>query len=496
MERDKKTVKRRTFLKHSAVTTAGLVAMPYLNLGKIGVEKLITRPFGKLGFEVTTFGLGGQASLQWTPKDIDPVPIILKAFDKGVNYFDTSNLYGPSQMNFGKAFRELDLIPGKAGYNEKRRKSMWLTSKTHLRWAKGLPNVTGVTNWSQGEVYPGTVADIKRSLSQMFGDGKGNYPKGAYLDLMLIHNMNTMDEVDALYTGLYDTDPKAEYIGALAVLRDYRDGTNLTGLNPEEEKLIKHIGFSGHYSAPVMMEMIQRDKTDILEAMLIAINSNDRLCFNMQHNAIPVAKDKNMGIIAMKIFADGAMYSKEANWSNNPTHVVRSVGSPDLPSRPLIEYAMSVPGIHTGIIGIGVIDDDPQKCQLSQNISAAQVKPGGLSRSEMGSVEKLTEGIKGGKTNYFQIPQGGLTAVQNFKAERKGNDVKLTWDTAFSGRNDLMRYDILKDGKVVSRRAHFPQISKEPFTFTVINFDEAKHAYQIMTVDEEIETAGSKILVI
>jgi aryl-alcohol dehydrogenase-like predicted oxidoreductase len=42
------------------------------------------RMFGKTGFEVTTFGLGGQASLQWTPDDVDPVSIILKAFDAGV----------------------------------------------------------------------------------------------------------------------------------------------------------------------------------------------------------------------------------------------------------------------------------------------------------------------------------------------------------------------------------------------------------------------------
>jgi len=114
----------------------------------------------------------------------------------------------------------------------------------------------------------------------------------------------------------------------------------------------------------------------------------------------------------------------------------------------------------------------------------------------MESVEKLTENVKGGKTNYFQISQGGLTAIRNFKAERTGNNVKLTWDTAFAGRNDLMRYDIMKDGKVVSRRAHAPQVSKEPFTFTVSSSDEARHAYQIMTVDVEMEKAGSKIIVI
>lgn len=495
MKSKKISIERREFLKKTSLAAIAFTAAPYLNLGKIGVDKLMTRPFGKLGFEVTTFGLGGQASLQWTPKDIDPVPIILNAFDRGVNYFDTSNLYGPSQLNYGKAFRELKLIPGVAGYNEKLRKSIWLTSKTHLRWAKGLPDIKGVTSWSNGDVISGTVSDIKRSLSQIFGDGKGNYPKGAYLDLILIHNMNTMEEVDALYTGLYDTDPGMEYIGALAVLRDYRDGTNLTGLNPDEERLVKHIGFSGHYSAPVMMEMIQRDKENIFEAMLIAINANDRLNFNMQHNAIPVAAAKNMGIIAMKIFADGAMYSKEANWSNNPSHVVRSVGSPDLPSRPLVEYAMSTPGVHTGIIGIGVVDEDPARCQLSQNISAAQIKPGSLSQSDRESIEKLTERVKAGKTNYFQIAEGGLSAVQNLKVTREDEWVILTWDTAFAGRDPVMRYDILKDGMVTGRIVHNPQISKAPFTYGVFSDGESKHAYQVVAVDESGEKAGSGIFI-
>ena len=50
------------------------------------------RVMGRLGFEATTLGLGGQASLEWTPADEDPVKIIMKAFELSVNYFDTSNV--------------------------------------------------------------------------------------------------------------------------------------------------------------------------------------------------------------------------------------------------------------------------------------------------------------------------------------------------------------------------------------------------------------------
>jgi hypothetical protein len=101
----------------------------------------------------------------------------------------------------------------------------------------------------------------------------------------------------AVYEGLAKPDPRMETIAALAALADYRDGTNLTGLNPKEEKLIRHIGFSGHHSPPVMIEMIQRDERFLLEGMLVAINANDRLQFNMQYNVIPVAHARKTALV-------------------------------------------------------------------------------------------------------------------------------------------------------------------------------------------------------
>ena len=88
--------------------------------------------------------------------------------------------------------------------------------------------------------------DLKRTLSQIFGDGKGNYPKGAYLDMMMVHNITSDNDINTIYVGYDKTDPKDERIGALATLIDFRDGTNLTGLNPKEEKLIRHLAEAHH----------------------------------------------------------------------------------------------------------------------------------------------------------------------------------------------------------------------------------------------------------
>lgn len=486
---------RRQFLQCSTLATAGLSLGPHMVFGQTGVVKPMRRRLGRLGFEATTLGLGGQASLQWTPADVDPVPIILKAFTLGVNYFDTSNAYGPSQANFGKAFRQLHLIPGQPGYDEAKRRSIFLTSKTGLRWAKGQGTGPGPRGFSNGPEDSGAVDDVKRTLSQVFGDGQGHYPPGAYLDMVLIHHLSRMEEVDAVYEGLSSPDPRRENIGALAALVDYRDGTNLTGLNPGEEKLIRHIGFSGHHSPPVMMEMIHRDERGVLEGMLVAINANDRLQFNMQHNVIPVAHARNMALIGMKTFADGAMYTKPADWSRTPEDVVRTVGSSRLPSRPLIEYSLSTPGIQTLIVGIGQIAEEGTSCQLVQNLAAAQVSPQGLSDTDRRAIEKTTASVKEGRTNYFQLSRQELTPPREATAGQEMRDgnrlARLQWQTSYAGDEPIVSYEIWRDQEKVTDVAYRPQITRRPFLFEEALPDKSAHVYQIKARDAAGRSAAT-----
>src|SRR5258708_34432809 len=53
-----------------------------------------TRNLGKTGYKVGIFSLGGQAALE-KPNNFDAaVAIIERALDLGVNYIDTSSIYG------------------------------------------------------------------------------------------------------------------------------------------------------------------------------------------------------------------------------------------------------------------------------------------------------------------------------------------------------------------------------------------------------------------
>ena len=490
---------RRRFIKETALSVSALALGPYFVFGQAQPATPMKRNMGRLGFEATTLGLGGQASLQWTPADVDPVKIILKAFDLGVNYFDTSNVYDLSQTHYGKAFRELHLIPGESGYNERLRSSIFLTSKTALRFGKGGWRRQGLMNASNGKGQ-NTVDDLQRSLSQIFGDGSGSYPKGAYLDMVLIHSITGMADVDASFEGYEKPDPKAETIGVLATLVDFRDGTNLTGLNPKEEKLLRHIGFSGHQTSDAMMEMIHRDTRGVFEGMLVAINANDRRYFSMQNNIIPVASANDMGIIAMKVFADGAMYDKQATWTSRSDMVVRKIGSAGAPSRRLVEYAVTIPGIHTAIIGVGQIDNDPSACQLRQNLAAAQIAPNGLSETDRREIEKLAGTIKGGMTNYYQDAARSLGAPRSPAVVREKDSGKrlahLTWQTAYAGDEPILRYEIMRDGKKTGEVVHRPQVKATPFSFEDALPDTAAHQYRIVTLDAAGRTAQTDEIVL
>ena len=93
------------------------------------MSERITRRLGRTGRQITTLGLGGQASIQWPGEGIDPVAIIEKAVRLGVTYLDTSNIYGPSQKHFGRAFRRLGLVPGAPNYDAELRGRIFLASK-------------------------------------------------------------------------------------------------------------------------------------------------------------------------------------------------------------------------------------------------------------------------------------------------------------------------------------------------------------------------------
>lgn len=438
-----------------AVPAAGV-----LSPGPLFAQAATTFPkrlLGRTGRSVLPLALGGQASLQWTKPGIDPADIIVRAVQLGLNYLDTANAYGPSQMNYGEAFRRLHLTPSDTHYDAALRQKLFVATKTGRRFALD-PAGKG----------PTAVEELKRSLTQIFGDGKGFIPEGAYLDSIQIHNLTTMEQVDQVYEGFAERGSKRpERIGALAALVDYRDGANYTGLNPEHKHYVRHIGLTGHQSSPVLMHAIRRDSENIFDTLLVALNANDRLCSSHQNNVLPLAVARGLGVIAMKVFADGAYYGKPARFSRTPDDVILSVGKPEATScSDLVRYPLSLAGVSCAIIGTGMINrEKPEADQMVANLTAAMKDmPSEIERTR---IEKDSEARHGAATNYFQEKTNTLVQPATVNVKRDGERVIVEWTTALAGREPLRSYEIRSGNKVLVALPFRPQLYQAPLTVSL-----------------------------
>jgi len=111
-----------------------------------------------------------------------------------------------------------------------------------------------------------------------------------------------------------------------------------------------------------------------------------------------------------QLFGDGrGAYPEGAYLDSVQFHdVYHDIGSQDLPSRDLIRYALSIDGISTLIVGIGHIDDKGDKCQIEQNLAAAQLTAL-LDTEEMGRIENMvTSAGKDSANDYFKNQKEGV----------------------------------------------------------------------------------------
>lgn len=452
-------ISRRNILKLLGTLPAtGYLSNSRIAWAETATERLPKRLLGRTGRWVTPLALGGQSSLQWTAPGIDAPDIIVRAVQLGINYLDSANVYGLSQVHYGEAFRRLHLVPGTPGYNAPLRESLFINSKTMERYALGPT--------TQERPTPGATAvtELKRTLTQMFGDGKGYIPEGAYLDSMQMHNINTMEEVDKLYAGMAERGSRMpDRIGAFAALLDYRDGTNYTGLNPERRQYIRHIGATGHSSSPVLMEMLRRDTGHNLDTLLVALNANDKLYTSHEYNVLQLAVGRGMGVIAMKLFGDGTFYGKQPRFSRTTADVIYSVGKPEAANyADLVRYSLSIPGVSCAVTGIGHIDrQKPENDQLVANLAAATQDP--ASPTERRRIEREMAQRYGATTNYFQLPQSGLIQPSEVKAEKAAGSEQVTvrWNTAIAAAKPISSYEIRSGDHLLLSVPYRPQLTPE-----------------------------------
>ncbi len=297
---------RRDFVKVGASGAAALAlgCKSALGAGSGSRAPMAERALGRTGYSVRLFSLGGQATLERPGTHDESVAIINRAIDLGVNYIDTAAAYGRgiSQTYIGEVMAS-------------RRDEVFLATKTHDR------------------TRDGSLRLLEESLRMLQTD---------HLDLWQLHNVTRQDQLDTIFGNN----------GAIHALQQARD-----------EGIVRFLGITGHFDPAVLISGIT---TFDFDTILMALNPADPHFLPFADELLPLAVEKQMGIIAMKIPARSRMF--------------REGGITTM--KDALSYVLTYP-VSTTIVGC----DDV--AQLEQNVSiAADFQP--LSAEEMARIEGLT----------------------------------------------------------------------------------------------------------
>jgi hypothetical protein len=312
---------RREFLKAGGAVTAALLApgalaetaktLPGLPSNPITPTAMPTRNLGKTGYKVGIFSLGGQAALEHPNNFAAAVPIIERALDLGVNYIDTSSIYGGperwSEQYVGKVMA-------------RRRSEAFLATKTKER------------------TRDGSMRMIDRSMELLDTD---------HIDLWQLHDIGTMTDVNEVFA-------KGGAVEAL--------------LEMQQQKVVRYLGITGHYRPDALMECIRRHPFDTI---LMAMNAADPHHFSFNKELLPLAVERQMGIIGMKIPGRSRLLSSwtppsiEAQKHSWEGMTIQTTTPGTLTMREAMYYTLSRP-VSTVIVGCDTI------AQLEENVQLAR----------------------------------------------------------------------------------------------------------------------------
>jgi aryl-alcohol dehydrogenase-like predicted oxidoreductase len=312
---------RRTFLKTGGAVAASLLAqaavpaaaasrLPDLPSNPRTLSAMPTRNLGRTGYKVGVFSLGGQAAIE-RPSNFDvAVPIINRALDLGVNYIDTSSIYGGperwSEQYVGRVMAQ-------------RRGEAFLATKTKER------------------TRDGSLRMIEKSLKLLQTD---------HVDLWQLHDIGLQEDVDAIFARG----------GAMEALTEM-----------QQQKVVRYLGVTGHYRPDALIDAVNRHPFDCI---LMSLNPADVHLHSFQEKLLPLVVEKQMGIIGMKVPARGRLLS---SWTPPPLEAQRhSWEGSAIATRPgvmtmrdAMQYALTHP-VSTIIVGC----DNLQ--QLEENVAIAR----------------------------------------------------------------------------------------------------------------------------
>lgn len=310
---------RRNFLLTSVAVAGSIVRADALTT-KTSQTPSATMPervLGRTGVKVPILGLGGAGTntpLDKAGKEREAVAIIEKALELGIRYFDTARSYGTSEIHLGK------VLPT-------HRTKIFLASKTAIRDRDGA--------WRE----------LESSLKRLNTD---------YLDLWQLHHVSFLEEIDTIFSAS----------GAIKALEEAM-----------QQKIVRYVGITGHHDTKVIAEGIRRFP---FHTTLIPINAVENHHSDSFIPAIlPLAKQQNLGVIAMKVPAYGKLFQ-----AGSLANIQQALG-----------YTLSQSGVHCCVIAADSVQ------QLEENVQAA-VSYQPLTNEQLAAIEQRTASIWQESTFY------------------------------------------------------------------------------------------------
>lgn len=161
--------------------------MEYVKLGNTGLD------VSRLCLGCMSFGVAERWTHPWILDEENSRPIIKRALELGINFFDTANIYslGSSEEIVGRALKEYT-----------NRDEIVIATKVHFRMHQG-PNGAGLSRKA-------IMSEIDKSLKRLGTD---------YVDLYQIHRWDYSTPIEETMEALHDVVKagKARYIGASAM---------------------------------------------------------------------------------------------------------------------------------------------------------------------------------------------------------------------------------------------------------------------------------------
>jgi predicted aldo/keto reductase-like oxidoreductase len=247
------------------------------------------RALGKTGHEATLFALGGEGVLRTHGREPEAVRVIDRALDQGVNYCDTAPAYASSLDYYGAALGE-------------RRRQIFLASKTHER------------------TRDGSLRLLDESLRRLRTD---------HLDLWQLHDLRTIGDLDRIFAAG----------GAIEALQQ-----------AQAEGRVRFLGLTGHHDPAILLEAMRRFDFD---TVLVALNAADVHRQSFARTVLVEAARRGMGVIGMKVCAQGAL-----------------LGPGGLTVEEAMGYVLSLPGVSTVIIGCKTPGEVDENARIARRFAA------------------------------------------------------------------------------------------------------------------------------